>query len=155
MNYKSILKKFNNRFANDTFKSELNEFISELKAGKSPSKPEAWTERLTQLNNYISSINESNSQYERMIDLANQNIEGVRKENQELIENSQNMNRILTGLINSLDDGYIIINRDGRCGSFISHQAKKTFSKALLASTWLILLIFQRKAENPLKIGLI
>lgn len=132
---KNDRNKFNINFNSEEFKIELNEFISYLKSGKFPENADHWVDKLNELNTFLTqnSNNELNSaDYNNPLSSNNSNPINVDilNETQVSLHKSEDLARMLIGILDTLSEGYIIINREGRCGNFLSHQAKKFFNKA-------------------------
>lgn len=124
MRSKKLQRQIKKTFGSDEFESELKAFASNIKAGQPIPNLELWVQRFDEMSNFLDGVDNSYSQNETMLELANRSLEVSTKELYEANENFRLINRAITAMVNSLDEGFLVIDKDGRCGSIVSLAAK-------------------------------
>lgn len=124
MRSKKLLRQIKKTLTSEEFETEILSLAEQLKAGQPIPDPQAWAERFGEFGHFLDSIDNSYSQNETMLELANRSLEVSTKELYEANEKFRLINRAITAMVNSLDEGFLVIDREGICGQIVSLAAK-------------------------------
>lgn len=126
MRSKKLNRQLKKTLNSEEFEKELLEFAEQLKSERPLDRDQAnhWSERLGQFGLFLDSIDNSYAQNETMLELANRSLEVSTKELYEANEKFRLINNAITAMVNSLDEGFLVIDRAGLCGQVVSLAAK-------------------------------
>jgi two-component system chemotaxis sensor kinase CheA len=124
MRSKKLLRQLKKTLGSEDFERDLQDLVEQLKSGQSLSNTEMWVERFSQFGGFLDVIDNAFSQNETMLELANRSLEVSTKELFEANEKFRLINRAITSMVNSLDEGFLVIDREGVCGQIVSLAAK-------------------------------
>lgn len=124
MRSKKLIRQIKKTLSTEEFEAEILVLSDKLKAGEPFGEPQLWAERFSQFGAFLDSIDNSYSQNETMLELANRSLEVSTKELYEANERFRFINNAITAMVNSLDEGFLVIDRAGICGQVVSLAAK-------------------------------
>lgn len=125
MRSKRLLRQLKKTLMTESFEDDLQRLVQQLELNELPKDSQLWAERFTNFSIFLDSIENSYLQNETMLELANRSLEVSTKELFEANEKSQLSNRAITAMVNSLDEGFLVIDPKGYCGQVVSLAAKK------------------------------
>jgi two-component system chemotaxis sensor kinase CheA len=124
MRSKKLLRQIKKSLTTESFEAELQDLVEQLKKSGTIENAELWVDRLSEFKHFLDTIDNSYSQNETMLELANRSLEVSTKELFEANEKFRLINRAITAMMNSLDEGFLVIDRQGICGQVVSLAAK-------------------------------
>ncbi len=124
MRSKKLLRQIKKTLSSEDFESEILKLSEQIKAGQPIADVETWLERFSVFGHFLDSIDNSYSQNVTMLELANRSLEVSTKELYEANEKFRHINQAITAMVNSLDEGFLVIDHEGICGQIVSLAAK-------------------------------
>lgn len=125
MRSKKLLRQIRKILQTEDFETEILQLATQLKEGQPISNPQQWAERLFEFGNFLDSIENSYVQNETQLELLNRSLEVSTKELYEANEKFRFINKAMNAMVNSLDEGFFVIDREGKCGQISSLSAIK------------------------------
>ena len=123
MRSKKLLRQIKKNFQSEDFETALLQAADILKAGGTLSDIAAFCEQLQAVPHFLDTVDNSYAQNETMLELANRSLEVSTKELYQANEQFRMLNQAISAMVNSLDEGFLVIDKNGRCGSVISNAA--------------------------------
>jgi two-component system chemotaxis sensor kinase CheA len=123
MRSKKLQRQIKKNFQSADFEVELNAAIGILQNGGTLPDATAFYENLAALPHFLDTIDSSYTQNETMLELANRSLEVSTKELYQANEQFRLLNQAISAMVNSLDEGFLVIDRNGRCGAVVSNAA--------------------------------
>lgn len=123
MRSKKLLRQIKKNFQSEHFEGELNEALQILKDGGQLPNITSFCESLEAVPHFFDTVDNSYTQNETMLELANRSLEVSTKELYQANEQFRQLNQAISAMVNSLDEGFLVIDKNGRCGAVVSNAA--------------------------------
>jgi two-component system chemotaxis sensor kinase CheA len=123
MRSKKLLRQIKKTFQAEDFEISLNKAICILKNGNQIDNPSAFYDNLEAFSEFLDAIDNSYTQSETMLDLANRSLDVSTRELFQTNEKFRLLNQSISAMVNSLDEGFLVIDRKGLCGEVVSSAA--------------------------------
>lgn len=106
------------------FETEVLQLAQHIKLGHEIPNPQLWAERFSGFSHFLDSIDNTYLQSDKMVEMVNRSLEISTKELFEANEKFRLINKAMSAMVNSLDEGYLVIDQEGKCGQIVSLSAK-------------------------------
>lgn len=123
MRSKKLQRQIKKNFQGEDFEADLKAAVEVLQSGGQLTDSAAFYENLAGFPHFFDTVDNSYSQNETMLELANRSLEVSTKELYQANEQFRLLNQAISAMVNSLDEGFLVIDKNGRCGSIISNAA--------------------------------
>ncbi len=123
MRSKKILRQIKKSFLTENIEAEFQTLFEQLKAGEMPTDLPSWRTRLEGLSQFLDFIDNTYAQHDTAMELANRSLEVSTKELYEANEKSRFALSAMNSMVNSLDEGFLVINHSGICDKLVSQSA--------------------------------
>ncbi len=122
---KKLSRQIKKAFGDEEFSPEvLAAAASWAQNGENPGL-QSTAEKLKEFGVFLENLDKTFAQNETMLDLANRSLEVSTRELYDANEKAVFLNRAITAMLNSLDEGFLVIDRIGTCSKIISLAAKQ------------------------------
>jgi two-component system chemotaxis sensor kinase CheA len=129
MRSKKLLRQIKKNFQSEDFEGEVKSAVEILQGGGLLPNAPTFFENLLALPHFLDTIDNSYTQNETMLELANRSLEVSTKELYQANEQFRLLNQAISAMVNSLDEGFLVIDKSGRCGNVISNAAIKFLAR--------------------------
>lgn len=108
----------------EDFETEILQLAEHIRLGQEIPNPQLWYERFSEFSHFFDIIDNAYLQSDKMVEMVNRSLEVSTKELYEANEKFRLVNKAMTAMVNSLDEGFLVIDQEGKCGQIISDAAK-------------------------------